>query len=80
MPHEAKTAVVTYERDVAMPFSNEKKTRRERTVAWNATKTHDEGYFEAAFADDPCKAAISDICLFKHFLHARDNSTRRHFM
>ena len=26
MPHEAKTAVVTDERDVIMPFSNEKST------------------------------------------------------
>ena len=36
-------------------------------MAWNDAKTRDEGYFEAAFADDPCKAAISDICLFKLF-------------
>lgn len=31
MPHEAKTAVVTYERDVIMPFSNEK---REENAQW----------------------------------------------
>jgi hypothetical protein len=45
----------------------ERETRRERTVAWNGTKTRDEGYFEAAFADDPCKAAILHICPFKLF-------------
>lgn len=44
----------------------ERETRREgRTVAWNGTKTRDESYFEAAFADDPRKAAILHICPFK---------------
>jgi hypothetical protein len=36
-------------------------------VAWNGTKTRDKGYLEAAFTDNPCKAAILNICLFKLF-------------
>ena len=34
-------------------------------MAWNGTETSDESYFEAAFADDPRKAAILHICPFE---------------
>ena len=36
-------------------------------MAWNGTQTCDKGYSEATFADDPRKAAISQIRSFKLF-------------